>query len=453
MTMYDFPPQFTECAERILGNEAATLLASMQAPAPVAVRWNPYKTAQAPEGAAVPWNRYGRYLPQRPSFTLDPLFHAGAYYVQEASSMFVEHIVRSIPEDSRRRILDLCAAPGGKATLYSTLAGSEGVVVANETVRSRTSILTENIRKWGIGNTVVTNNDPSHFAGLREWFDIVAVDAPCSGEGMFRKNPESRTQWSPNNVVMCASRQRRIVSDAWDALRPGGVFIYSTCTFNRTENEDNVAWIRENFDCEDAGIAVPSQWNIEETVSDGVKCFRFWPHRIMGEGFFAAAVRKGGQKGRPVKPKARKPIFTEVTGSEARELARWVGQPALMRFARIGDNLYGYYGEAFAEIRSVAEHLTTIHSGICMGQLFGGKLRPDHALAMFHDVNPSDASVAELTLPEALSYLRKEEFPSEYIPSEGINLITYSGRPLGWAKKIGGRVNNLYPKSQMILYK
>lgn len=453
MTMHDFPPQFIRSAEGILGNEAETFLSSMQAPAPVSVRWNPYKTAKAPEGVAVPWNRYGRYLPQRPSFTLDPLFHAGAYYVQEASSMFVEHIVRSIPEESCRRILDLCASPGGKATLYSTLAGAEGVVVANETIRSRAGILSENIRKWGIGNTVVTNNDPSHFAGLREWFDVVAVDAPCSGEGMFRKNPESRAQWNPDNVVMCASRQRRIVSDAWEALRPGGLLIYTTCTFNRTENEDNIAWIRENFDCEDAGITVPPQWNIEETLSEGVKCFRFWPHRIKGEGFFAAAIRKGGQKGRPVRPKARKPIFADVTGSEARELSRWVVQPDLMRFARIGDNLYGYYEAGFAESRSVAEHLTTIHSGICMGQLFGGKLKPDHSLAMFPDVNSSAASVAELTLQEALSYLRKEEFRAESLACEGMNLITYDGHPIGWAKKVGGRINNLYPKSQMILYK
>lgn len=449
----NFPLHFTDITQEILGSETRSLLTALQGKSPVSVRWNPYKTEKAPEGVPVPWNRYGRYLPERPSFTLDPLFHAGLYYVQEASSMFVEHIARTVPDEDRRRILDICAAPGGKSTLYSTLAGAEGIVVANETVRSRAMTLADNIRKWGIGNTVVTNNDPSHFAGLREWFDVVAVDAPCSGEGMFRKNPEARTEWSPNAVHICAARQQQIVADAWEALRPGGVFIYSTCTFNRIENEDNIAWIRENFDCEDAGISVLPEWNIEETISAGVKCFRFWPHRIAGEGFFAAAMRKGGQKGRPVKPKARKSLFTDIPGRQAGELSRWVGQPGLMRFSRIGDNFYGYYDAPFSEMRSVAEYLNTLHSGVCMGQIFAGKLKPDHSLAMFHDVNLSAASVAELDLPEALNYLRKEELPSGSIANEGINLITHYGHPIGWAKKVGGRINNLYPKSQMILHK
>lgn len=448
-----FPSEFIGSVRDILGDETEALLDALQGQMPVSVRWNPYKTSEAPEGEAVPWNRYGRYLPLRPSFTTDPLFHAGSYYVQEASSMFVEHIVRSATEESRRKILDVCSAPGGKATIYSTLAGAEGIVVANETIRSRALSLADNMRKWGVGNTLVTNNDTSHLANLRQWFDIVAVDAPCSGEGMFRKNAEAPSQWSPGNVEMCAARQRRIVADAWEALRPGGLLIYSTCTFNRAENEGNVEWIRDQFDCEDAGITVPTAWNIDETVAAGVKCFRFWPHRLKGEGFFAAAVRKGGQRGKPVRLKARKPLFSEATAPETRELARWVGQPEFMRFARIGESIYGYYESSYAEMRTAAEYLNTIHSGVCMGQLFGGNLKPDHSLAMFHDVNRSAVPTAELALPEALSYLRKEEFAAGSIVSEGINLLTFQSHPIGWAKKIGSRINNLYPKSLMILHK
>lgn len=240
--MLTLPEHFIHAIRTDRPGDAEALLNALDAPSPVSIRWNPYKSGPATDGTPVPWNRYGRYLASRPSFTADPLFHAGAYYVQEASSMFVEHILRSaMPETEGLRILDACAAPGGKTTIYSTLAGAEGIVVANEVVRSRAAVLADNVRKWGIGNTVVTSNDTAHFTPLREWFDVVAVDAPCSGEGMFRKNPDARSEWSTANTEMCAARQRRIVSDLWDALKPGGILIYSTCTFNRRENEDNVA--------------------------------------------------------------------------------------------------------------------------------------------------------------------------------------------------------------------
>ena len=268
------PEAFIRNIRRDIPGDADALFSVLDGTPPVSVRWNPYKTQSPAEGIPVAWCRYGRYLPERPSFTTDPLFHAGAYYVQEASSMFVEHLLRSTTEPEGARILDLCAAPGGKATLYSTLAGGDGIVIANEVIRSRALILADNIRKWGIGNTMVTNNDPAHFAGLGEWFDAVAVDAPCSGEGMFRKSPEARGEWSEANVRLCAARQRRIVSDAWAALRPGGVLIYSTCTFNRTEDEENVRWIAEELGGEDAGAMVPPDWGIEEREAGGVRCFR-----------------------------------------------------------------------------------------------------------------------------------------------------------------------------------
>lgn len=447
------PEAFIRDIRREYPGDADALFGVLDGTPPVSVRWNPYKTQSPAGGTPVAWCRYGRYLPDRPSFTTDPLFHAGAYYVQEASSMFVEHLLRSTTEPEGARILDLCAAPGGKATLYSTLAGGEGIVIANEVIRSRALILADNIRKWGIGNTVVTNNDPAHFAGLGEWFDAVAVDAPCSGEGMFRKSPEARGEWSEANVRLCAARQRRIVSDAWAALRPGGVLIYSTCTFNRTEDEENVRWIAEFLGGEDAGATVPPDWGIEEREAGGVRCFRLWPHRIAGEGFFAAAIRKGGQRGRPIRPKPRKTLFAETSRSETAELSRWVGQPDLMRFARIGDSLYGYYATPFADIRSAAEYLNTLHSGICMGQLFGGRLKPDHSLAMFHDLARSTAAETPLSSDEALHYLRREDFAPQAEAAEGMNLMTFEGYALGWAKRIGNRLNNLYPKSQMILNK
>ena len=450
------PHDFTSATEAILGVEMPAFLHALEQAPPVSIRYNAYKF---PEGRqktgnlGVPWNEYGCYLDVRPSFTDDPLFHAGAYYVQEASSMFVAHIARSAEITDGMRILDLCAAPGGKATIYSELAGPQGLVVANEVVGSRAAVLADNIRKWGLGNTLVTNNDPVHIGHFDSWFDIVAVDAPCSGEGMFRKTPDAVGEWSPRNVALCAARQRRIVSDIWDALRPGGLLIYSTCTFNRDENETNIAWIAENFDCEDAGIEVPSEWNIAESTAGGIKCFRFWPHRINGEGFFAAAIRKCGDSARNHKaPKPRKTIFTKASRSETDELNSWVANPDRMQFMRIGDTFYGYDATRFGEIRSVAENLNTIYSGVCMGQMFGGRLKPDYSLAMFHELNRHTLNIAELPLSEALRYLKRQDTDIS-VMQEGINLMCYMNHALGWAKRIGNRSNNLYPKSQMILHK
>ena len=240
------PELFRSRTTESLGtSEAERLFAALDnGESPVSIRFNPYKIGSQPEGRQVPWCRYGYYLDERPQFTLDPAFHGGAYYVQEASSMFLEAIFRQIFEpDAAPRILDLCAAPGGKTTLLSTLAGAEGLVVANEVIRQRASVLAANAVKWGIGNIVVTNNDPAHFAPFEHYFDLIAVDAPCSGEGMFRKDPAARTEWSEQGVKLCAARQRRILSDIWGSLRPGGILIYSTCTFNAAENEENIAWL------------------------------------------------------------------------------------------------------------------------------------------------------------------------------------------------------------------
>ena len=288
------PDPFCRMIESQLGLEAAAaLFESLQSEPPVSVRYNPYKLREGAERwgteqEVVPWCRYGRYLASRPQFTLDPLFHAGAYYVQEAASMFLEQIFRSVFDGQREalRVLDLCAAPGGKTTLLSTLVGTKGVVVANEVIRSRATILADNVRRWGIGNTVVTSNDPAHFSAFHHVFDAVVVDAPCSGEGMFRKDPASRSEWSEQNVKLCAARQRRILEDVWDALRPEGILVYSTCTFNRLEDEENVAWLCERYDCTPVEIAVDPQWGIVCGEVQGIPTFRFFPGRTKSEGFF-----------------------------------------------------------------------------------------------------------------------------------------------------------------------
>ena len=292
------PAKFVERVLRDLGGtEGAALCAALDAEPPVSVRLNPAKTGAdtlpagpdaglpVPEAAGlpalaiagrVPWSRDGRYLAVRPSFTLDPDFHAGAYYVQEASSQFVGHLLAAVRTEGAR-ILDLCAAPGGKTTLYASLAGPDGLVVANEIDRRRASVLADNVRKWGTGNVAVTTCEPRALGDFEAWFDVVAVDAPCSGEGMFRKDPDARGEWSEGNVKQCAARQDEILREAWRALRPGGTLVYSTCTFNRDEDEGALermaAWAGDEI-AESEETAVEDAWGI---VCGRVGAFRTGP--------------------------------------------------------------------------------------------------------------------------------------------------------------------------------
>jgi 16S rRNA C967 or C1407 C5-methylase (RsmB/RsmF family)/NOL1/NOP2/fmu family ribosome biogenesis protein len=445
-----FPPEFARFA-------SPELLCALDSDPIVSVRYNPFKLSAMPSGLEpVPWNRYGAYLPERPVFTLDPAMHAGAYYVQEASSQFVEYLLREALSDGVEglTILDLCAAPGGKTTLYSTLAGPGGLVVANEPIRQRASVLADNVRRWGVGNVAVSCNEPRDFAPWRHWFDVLAVDAPCSGEGMFRKNRDARGEWSPANVELCAARQRRILADAWDSLKPGGLLVYSTCTFNRRENEDNVAWLAENFEVEPVDITLPESWGIEVSTLSApraIRSFRFYPHRLKGEGFFAAIMRKADGKIKRETPRSKREPLTELNRPESRPLTPWLATPDAMKFARAGESFYACYRPVYKSVAALAGSLNIIYSGVCMGQIFGGKLRPDHALALFVGLERSAANVTDLTRDEALDYLRKRDPEDVTRLAEGLNLLTHGGLGIGWTKRIGHRTNTLLPNSFRIV--
>jgi 16S rRNA C967 or C1407 C5-methylase (RsmB/RsmF family) len=477
-----FPPEFEKSVNAELPGEAAALLAALDGEAVTSVRFNPFKLEAMPAEEGVPWNRYGAYLAQRPVFTLDPAMHAGAYYVQEPSSQFVEYLYRKAAERTGvvesdtevrgMRVLDLCAAPGGKTTLYSTLAGAEGLVVANEVIKQRASVLADNVRRWGIGNVAVSCNDAAAFAAYRHWFDVLAVDAPCSGEGMFRKNPQARAEWSLANVELCAARQRRILAEGWDALRPGGILIYSTCTFNRHENEENIIWLAENYAVEPIGIELPDGWGIEQgKVAGGIETFRFYPHKVRGEGFFVAVMHKTDGRIKRETPRARREPLMELNRNENRPLTEWIAQPEHMKFARVGDNCYAFYRPQYQNIAALAGGLNIIYSGVCMGCLFNGKLRPDHALALFHDLAHESASGGimmrkeaaddsrarknftrtPLSRDEALDYLRKREFADVSTLAEGLNLLTFEDLPIGWTKRIGHRTNTMLPNNFRIV--
>ena len=241
------------------------------------IRVNPFKYInQFERSPLVPWCSMGRYLDKRPAFIADPLFHAGCYYVQEASSMFLDHAIRhTVNLEEDLRVLDLCAAPGGKSTLIASLLNKDSLLVSNEIIKTRVPILSENLTKWGILNSVVTNNDPKDFARLTAYFDLMVIDAPCSGSGMFRKDPEAIKHWSEGAVQLCSQRQQRILADSYDALANGGILIYSTCSYSTAENEEIADWLCDNFDLTSIQIPINPDWEIVESVSEKHKCFGY----------------------------------------------------------------------------------------------------------------------------------------------------------------------------------
>lgn len=469
MTEMELPRTFVERILRDLGTtEGEALCRALDGEACVSIRVNPAKAeglcgeqpARVSEvlpmltaAGRVPWCADGFLLAGRPSFTFDSDFHAGAYYVQEAASQFVGCLLQGGPT-SGARILDLCAAPGGKTTLYASLVGRGGLVVANEIDRRRASVLADNVRKWGTGNVVVTTCEPHAVCDCEAWFDVVAVDAPCSGEGMFRKDPAARGEWSENNVRQCAARQDDILREAWRALRPGGTLIYSTCTFNRDEDEGSLermlAWAGDEV-AAPYPVDVDPAWGIVEGEVGPFRTFRFFPHRTVGEGFFAAVARKAPDApGRQRLPKGRRSMVAPADRASAGELRRWIREPDRMVFGTVASTGYAWYGEQAEAVKTLSEALPVICSGVALGQLFKGRLKPDPALAFFDGLERGAVPVAGLDDEQALRYLRRQEVAAGAL-AEGVNLVTARGRALGFAKRIGARVNNMYPNSLRIL--
>ena len=451
--MIALPESFKERMRRELGEvQAEALFAALDTQSPVAVRLNGAKCGTRwSDAEPIGWSRCGRRLKERPSFTTDVAFHAGAYYVQEAASQFIDHILAGEAMQGKR-VLDMCAAPGGKTTIYASAVGVDGLVVANEYVRSRANVLADNVRKWGLGNVLVTNNAPEHIATFEGWFDVVAVDAPCSGEGMFRKEEVAREDWSEANVKMCADRQLSILREAWQSLRDGGLLIYSTCTFNRDEDEGVLeAFIEEYGDniAPSRVVDVESEWGIEKGEVGAFQTFRFFPHKTDSEGLFVAVACKAEPTTQRT-PKPRKRVMQEVDKTARKELAKWLKEPDKYAFAEVGDTIYAYRAEQFKAVQALSESLSAIYSGVAMGQVFKGRLKPDWALSQYVDLAHDAVPHVEVSESVALEYLRKHEIPTDGM-AEGINLVLSEGYRLGFVKRIGARCNNMYPNSLKIV--
>lgn len=454
------PDEFTSRMKDMLGeSEYDQFDKAITSTSPTSIRVNPLKPSMdIPYGQIVPWCKTGRYLEQRPSFTFDPLFHAGSYYVQEASSMFVNHIISTLISGPST-VLDLCAAPGGKSTLAISALPQGSVLIANEIVRQRANILAENITKWGNPNTIVTNNCASDFQPLGPIFDLIICDAPCSGEGMFRKDPQSIDEWSTANVAMCQERQREILSDIWQCLKPGGLLIYSTCTYNTLENEENAAWAAEQLGAELISIDIPSEWNVSgnKLSNSNFSTFRFFPHKTQGEGFFACIMRKNSDAEisptRTSKNKEHKKGADNRKGKELpmpKDIKQWLSHPEQYTFKSTTTSHTAFPTQHIHLLEQALAHLKVIHYGITIANIKGKTIIPAHSLAMSASLNAEMFPSTELTEQQAIAYLRTEPITLSPSTPTGYVLLKYKGLPLGFAKNIGNRANNLYPSEWRI---
>ena len=460
------PREFEEYTRTLMGASLyETLCHALAEEPPVSIRLNPFKlkvqaAAQAlPAGTVrIPWCEEGYYLPGRPNFTFDPCLHAGLYYVQEASSMFVAHVIRQLVREPVM-MLDLCAAPGGKTITARTAIPDGSLLFTNEPMKLRASILSENVQKFGHPDVIVTNNYPRDYHKSALIFDVIIADVPCSGEGMFRKDEEAVKEWSAQNVEKCRQLQRAIVEDIWPCLREGGLLIYSTCTFNAHENEENANWIAETLGADFVSIETQPEWGITPSLIDSNPVCRFIPGKTRGEGLFVAVLRKHGEGesvlARSVTKggKSEKKRHSDKKASTASpistdQISQWLNGDFIAaehkeKLVALPKQWRPYYEQAM-------QHLHVIHAGVGLGTVKGRALIPDASLAFSTALRFSAFPHVEVNHRDAINFLRKEAVALPFDAPRGPVLLTYFGHPLGFVKNIGNRANNLYPQEWKI---
>ena len=437
--MLKLPEFFVKRMTSQLGADAVPFFDALGQDPPVSLRLNPFKPSNMFDGnELVPWCEKGRYLQERISFTLDPLFHAGCYYVQEASSMYLECVIKKyVNAESPLRVLDLCAAPGGKSTHLLSLIPAGSLLVSNEPIPSRNNILRDNLSKWGLANVVVVQNQAKDFQSLTHYFDVVLVDAPCSGEGLFRKNHEAVNEWSEENLAMCNQRQQSILEEILPCLKPGGLLIYSTCTFNPGENDEVCSMLAKNKLVE---LLKLDALHGAVTTECGLQMY---PHKVQGEGFYLAAMRKvsDGLEPMTMKRPKQKPVSLKSIGS-------WLENAEKFQLESNKELLFAIPHSLCDDIAMLRSLLYVRKAGIFMGSLSGDDLIPSQESAMFVG-HGEQLPTVELTLEDALRYLRGEALPNGN-QVKGWCIANYNGHALGWMKGVGNRFNNSYPKELRI---
>jgi 16S rRNA C967 or C1407 C5-methylase (RsmB/RsmF family)/NOL1/NOP2/fmu family ribosome biogenesis protein len=469
------PEEFLQSLDGITGfDREAFINVHEQSTTPTSIRINPAKAAiekwqpaaaksntddcyspitcypELSEGhhSQVPWCSAGFYLSERPSFTFDPLFHAGLYYVQEASSMFLEQPFKQLLDLSQPlKVLDLCAAPGGKSTHIQSLLSKDSLLVSNEVIKQRSYVLSDNIIKWGCQNVFVTANDPKAFQKLAGYFDVMVVDAPCSGSGLFRKDREAIEEWSFNNVQLCSQRQQRILADALPALKKDGLLIYSTCSYSAAEDEQIMDWLVSEMDMENIELQTEAWPGIVPTVSLLTRSagYRFYPDKLKGEGFFLACFRK---KGEDKLARLRSSKQDVVTAKEKMLIEQWITGSEL--------SFIYYRNEIIALPQNLVEEFSVLHpllhiqyAGVRIGAVLKDKVVPQHAFAQ-STLLSSAVPVTELSYEEAIKYLQRQDLAIN-TATTGWQVVCYKSYPLGWINALKNRVNNYYPKEIRIL--
>lgn len=445
------PQLLIQSLQNAKGFNEESFIAAHAQPQPVtSIRYNALKPVQQQNANTQPvaWCKYGVYLPQRPFFTHDPLLHCGAYYVQEASSMFLWQILEQhIGSNTQKTVLDLCAAPGGKSTLLANYF-TNGLVVANETIQQRSHILVENITKWGADNVIVTNNDAQHFKRLSNFFDVIVVDAPCSGSGLFRKDADAINEWSEANVNLCSQRQQRILSDIIHCLKNDGILIYSTCSYSPQENEEIVDWLIENHHLTSLPIQLKNDWGVVETQSTINKGFgyRFYPYNVKGEGFFIAAFKN--ETNEKVNEKRKENILPKPSKQEIETVTKLIDKTENCFLFKHNNAIKLFNSNWQKQLQVIANELHIKKAGIEAGTLKGKDFVPHHELAMSY----FNCHVEKITINklQALQYLSKKEviIHTNFV---GLALLQYANFNLGWIKILNNRNNNYYPTEWRIL--
>lgn len=444
--MSELPLKFVTRTEQTMEQNAEAFLKSLNTKSPTSIRLHPFKSSVLDSlPSVINWNHQGRYLEERPSFTMDPYFHAGAYYVQEASSMALQQALISTELPKSPRVLDLCAAPGGKTTLTADFLqlqhGFDYVLMANEVIKSRANILGQNMTKWGYSNQIITSLDPRYLANkLEGYFDLVIADCPCSGEGLFRKDTSARDEWSEDNVRLCDLRQKRIVEEAAKLLRPGGYMIYSTCTYNDYENIDQVSHICQELGFQSIPLGNLKEWAVEEIQKNGEFGYQFYPHKLRGEGFFISLVRKKGNSSQQPASLKRTPKQVNIDQLRMPE--------ELCTILYKNELYYSFPSNLLEQFMWLDGQLPIRSMGTPLGRIIKAQFIPEHDLAMSCFTSANYESL-KLDKEQAISFLKKQDFS---IPQErGWRRVEYEGLGIGWIKLLGNRANNYLPMNIRIL--